>query len=77
MSTNDESSMMKETQEAPDYGAKVREEMAEMEARRGLVAAELDACEAGLQELYGPITPLNRGRCSGERSGAISPSMPC
>jgi hypothetical protein len=45
---------MNETQEAPDYPKVALQNMAEMELKRGLVAAELDACEAEIRELYGP-----------------------
>ena len=38
---------------APDYPTIALENMQEMELKRGLVAAELDACEAELRELYG------------------------
>ena len=54
MSTNDErKDQMKEAQEAPDYKAIALENMQEMELKRGLVAAELDACEVELTRLYG------------------------
>jgi hypothetical protein len=48
-----------ETQEAPDYIAMVREEMTELEAKRGLVAGELGACEAEIRELYGPVSSVH------------------
>jgi hypothetical protein len=55
---------MKETQEAPDYTAMVREEMTVMEAKRGLVAAELEACEAEIVHTFGAGPGYDRsGRC--------------
>jgi hypothetical protein len=57
--------MMKETQEATDYPTIALENMQEMELKRGLVSAELDACEAEIRETFGPGPGFNRAGVRG------------